>query len=465
MENEFINSLEPRLIIDYLYEYEVISKDEHTSLNDEDKPQHIRRRHLLDYITTRGDKKFSKFKQAIGNIRELSELSKELEHVDYSNFKQVHSRKQEPTDLSGKRKESTPKLARKRRKRRRKEISQLPESEDYKTMRRELKTLLKSGPVTVSSVRKPIKYVEREFNKLADMYNYGQMREFSVQCIRIKEEMPDSDDLSFTVKYMQVLFAQLKLDHTIESICLAEAKALVPKTSDVMYSQLLVLSPQTRKSLLHRQFGKLQEQLDESKAIIQSNPMHFTGRAAGWVYYNEGRAKALQLDAFRCIGESSDVYVERMREQIMKSFTLSLQHFSYEQGQDRIYGSAAVKFQLVVLLYQCGFNGLEMDRNLKISRKNQETADFIMEQYEGSNTLSCPILEMYFRIANCDRLFRKSLRHDALKNAKRALELAEENMTEFVQPVQNRIDYLRRHTIQIETLPVPETESSNESSS
>ncbi|XP_033740185.1 uncharacterized protein LOC117327356 [Pecten maximus] len=459
MESEFINSLEPRMIIDILYEQEVITQDEHLNLNDIDIQQNDRRCQLLELIATRGEKAFTKFKQAIAKISELSALSNELEVVDYCDFKQTYSSKPELTNLSKKRKEPASRSSQKWRKKCRKEH----ESEVYKTKRKQLKKLLKSDmvPRPVSSERKQIKYVESAFDKLADMYNNGQSREFALECVSLKEERPQCYDTLFTVAYMQVLFAQLKLDYTGEKTYLAEAKSLMPKTKDPMYSQLLVLSPQTRKYLLQRKFEKLQKLIDDRKMIVQSNPWHCTGRGAAWVYYNEGRAKSLQLDMITGDAETSCVWI--MRERIMESYNRSLEHFNEEMGQDRIYGAAAVKFQLVVLLLRCGCNGHGMCRKINLSKKDATTADFIMEQYEGSNTISCPILEMYFRIANCDRMFRKNLKRDALKNAERALVLARDNMTEFVQPIQNRIDYLRLHTRQFERPLIPATDVSTES--
>ncbi|XP_060072901.1 uncharacterized protein LOC132552725 [Ylistrum balloti] len=459
MAFDFINNLEPRLIIDFLYEQEVITLDELSTLNDTDLKQIDRRWQLLDSVAARGQKAFCIFKQAIENTPELSELSNELKIVDFTTFKQSLQSKPGVSRLT-----STTKISRKRRRACENENRKSRDSEQYKRARKDTKQLVEATrvPRPVSSERKHIKHVEKTFDILADMYNNGQSNEFAIECIKLQAERPNCNDTLFTVAYMQVLFAQRKLDYVSEKTYLVVAKNLMPKTKDPLYSQLLVLSPQTRKYLLQKKFAKLQNIIDDRKMIVQSDPLHCTGRGAAWVYYNEGRSNALQLDMISDKSEGEAKAVDVMRERTLESYNRSLQHFNEEKGQDRIYGAAYVKFQLVVLLLRCGCNGLGMGRKTKVPKKDEKIADFIMKEYEESNSITCPILTMYFSIANCDRMFRKNLLKEALRNAETALILAKENMTEYIQPIQNRVDYLRRNTAQFTKPLILEADSSTD---
>ncbi|XP_060063624.1 uncharacterized protein LOC132544075 [Ylistrum balloti] len=446
MESDLINNLEPRLIIDFLYENEVITQEEHNVFNDVETPRKNRSRQLLECIETRGDRAFVLFKQAIADKPELCEYYKQIK--DERSFRIQSPRKRKRAGETEQNK-----------------LTKRPSvSKQYKRMRKETKQLILAPRVTrpVSSERKHIRYVEKAFDKLADMYNNGQSSEFAVECIRLREYRPNCYDTWFTVEYMKVLFAQRKLDNTAVKESLSLAKKLMPKTTDPMYSQLLLLSPQTRKYLLQRKYAKLQQITDDRKMIVESNPAHCTGRGAAWVYYNEGRSNALQLDMMTGTVHNTGKSVEIMRERTIESYNRSLQHFNEDKGQDRIYGAAYVKFQLVVLLLRCGCNGLGMSSKTNVPKKDAKIADYIMEQFEGSKSELCPILEMYFSIANCDRMFRKNLLNEALKNAERALSLATENMTEYVQPIQNRVDYLRHHTSQVTKPLLSESATSTE---
>ncbi|OWF37564.1 hypothetical protein KP79_PYT25292 [Mizuhopecten yessoensis] len=447
MESDLIKSLEPRLIIDFLYEQEVITLDEHGTLNDDTNiPRNDRRRQLLEYIKTRGEKAFSLFKEAVASKPELSELSNQLKGTQIYRTGSPRKRRKTRGDEPYKRPRKS------------------QASKQYKRMRKETKRLaaMTVVPKPLSSERKHIKYVEKAFDKLADMYNNGQHIQFAVECEKLKADRHDCADTLFTVAYMQILFAQQKLDCTSEENLLALSKSLVPKTKDPMYSQLLLLSPLTRRYILQRRFGKFKDINDEGIMIVESNPLHCTGRGAAWVYYNEGRSNALQLDLITDKNEGESQPEEIIRERTLRSYNRSLQHFNEDKGHDRTYGAAYVKFQLVVLLLRCGCNGLSMGRKISLQKKDAKVADDIMKRYEESNSIFCPILEMYFSIANCDRMFRKSLPQDALRYAERALELAKDNMREYVQSIQNRIDFLRRNTFQFTKPMLTEEDTSTE---
>ncbi|XP_052235263.1 uncharacterized protein LOC127847413 [Dreissena polymorpha] len=296
---------------------------------------------------------------------------------------------------------------------------------------------------TAITSEKTSKRIHVAFNFLSTLINQGQYEKFESYSNQLKASCSSNNDLMCILGYLHASRDLFRTDFDSAKKHICETMKLVPKTSNPRYFALELFTAKTRMYITQKKLTKLQETLDEAMMILETDPVGCTGRAAGWLYLNDGRSKTTQLTCLNLSKTSAFHAYNRLFNGAKTSFQRAMTNFQRDGGKDGPFGFGYALCRLAILLLRCGDNGLTMDQ-IKPPKEDVISAGSYITQLENSDIPIPKILEMHFRLAKCDFQFRCNNFVRALEHANIARDLAVElNMLEFTEHAQNRVTYLQ----------------------
>ena len=84
--------------------------------------------------------------------------------------------------------------------------------------------------------------------------------------------------------------------------------------------------------------------------VIESDPVGCSGRAAGWLYMNDGRNKTSQMGMLNFNKPSAISAYQKLFHQAKESFIRALSNFEKDGGKDGPFGAGYAVCRLAILL-------------------------------------------------------------------------------------------------------------------
>ena len=298
------------------------------------------------------------------------------------------------------------------------------------------------NPGSLKPFTLPNKKLALAFNHLSSLINQGKYDIFERASEQLDLKYSNNADMSCLLAYLSAsrwLFGN-KMDEAKREI--KRGLVLVPKTSNPKYFTVELYTAKTRMYITQKKLSKLDSALEDVKQVIETDPIGCTGRAAGWLYMNDGRGKTSQMDLIN-VSSPNGIRAHNMLFNSAKTSLLkALANFNEDGGKDGPFGCGFALCRLAILLLRCGDNGLSMD-TLVPSRDDIQCAGMYLKRLEESTIPIPKILKVHLLIAKCDFYYRKGNNVRALENATAAYQLAKEvNMMEFRGHAQNRQQFL-----------------------
>ncbi|XP_063401409.1 uncharacterized protein LOC134685552 [Mytilus trossulus] len=277
------------------------------------------------------------------------------------------------------------------------------------------------------------------FNYLSTLINEGKFDIFQCYCDELKQKYTDDYDLNCLILYLQASRELFKADSDKAKKLISNALEIVPKTSNPQYFTTGLLSAKSRMFLSKRQFEKFQTTIDDAKMIVESEPLSYTGHAAGWLYLNDARYSAIQIGCINFQQRNSSRACKLLHIKAKNSFKKSICHFQRDVGKDGPFGFGYALCRLIILLLRCGDNGRMMNI-LHPSSVDINTAAKYLNLLEDCIKDMPKMLKMHLHLAKSDYYFRIKMPQLALQYATSAHKLSKDlQMLEFSEHANNRI--------------------------
>ncbi|XP_071120678.1 uncharacterized protein [Mytilus edulis] len=277
------------------------------------------------------------------------------------------------------------------------------------------------------------------FNYLSTLINEGKFDIFQCYCDELRHKYTDDYDLNCLILYLQASRELFRKDSDKAKKLISKALEIVPKTSNPQYFTTGLLSAKSRMFLSKRQFEKFQTTIDDAKMIVESEPLSYTGHAAGWLYLNDARYSAIQIGCINFQQRNSARACKLLHNKAKNSFKTSIYHFQRDVGKDGPFGFGYALCRLIILLLRCGDNGRMMDI-LHPSSVDIKTAAKYLNLLEDYIKDMPKMLKMHLDLAKCDYYSRIKMPQSALQYATSAHKLSKDlQMLEFSEHAYNRI--------------------------
>lgn len=312
-----------------------------------------------------------------------------------------------------------------------------------------------ANPVNSSSRGIQSKMLHATFDFLSTLINQGKYDTFESMTSQLRLRFPNNFDMSCMFSYLQASRCLFEMDTDTAKHHINLALSSAGKTTNPKYFTVELITAKTRRYLALKKYGKLKNTLDDVKMIIESDPLGCTGRAAGWMYLNDGKLNTSIITSINFDRPKALELYRQLFRDAKNSIELALSHFQQDGGKDGPFGFGYGLCRLAVLLLRCGDNGLTMDV-LDPSAEDIELAKGYLDQMENLNIRIPKILNAHFLLAKCDYQYRIKNTFRALQHAESALVLSQEiNILEFdfKENVKNRITFLKhRKPLEIEEI-------------
>ncbi|XP_013390627.1 uncharacterized protein LOC106159007 isoform X2 [Lingula anatina] len=335
---------------------------------------------------------------------------------------------------------------RKRQQRRRKTRQRDEQHGDVVVIHHSPKTLFTTKPSSTFTESAACKRLSVAFNYLSTLINQGCYEEFESVSANLQNQYVHEPDMTCLLSYLHASRDLFKNDFDAAKRHIDLAFETVPKTSDPKYFTVELFTAKTRMYVTQKRLEKLENALDDVKQIIETDPTGCTGRAAGWLYMNDGRSKTSQMTTLNPYNRNYLTNYSQLHAMAKESFQRALENFQRDGGKDGPLGSGYAICRLCILLLKCGDNGLTMN-TLHPSEDDVKTAGGYIRQLEDSSIPIPKILEVHLLLGKCDYQFRRGNIVRALEHAEAALSLATQlNMLEFTEHARNRVVFLKTET-------------------
>ena len=314
---------------------------------------------------------------------------------------------------------------------------------------------------TVSSIRAKgqQKKVISAYDLLSNLLNDGEYVQFDLKSSDFLKKHSENGDMHYVISYLQVC------KHLNQSDCdgakpyMTTAIALAQHTSNPHYALIEMLSTKTRKYIIQKKLGKLETVLDDIKMMVETDPTGIPGRVAGWLYLNDGRFKATELNCLNLNKPNAMTAYDHLFSKARDSFQKSIEYFRLEKGKDGYFGFAYAQTLLIILLMRCGDNGKTMGM-IEPPKEHISSAAKYIQNLENTDIPIVSFLRISFCLAKCDYKFRISCMISAAEHARTAYNLATElGIMEFKEHAQNRLLYLSIRTDVVRIREIQEIES------
>ncbi|XP_013390646.1 uncharacterized protein LOC106159026 [Lingula anatina] len=333
-----------------------------------------------------------------------------------------------------------------RRHKRRRRTCQLKQHSDMVVIQRSPNTLFMTKPSSTFTESAACKRLSVAFNYLSTLINQGCYEEFESVSANLQSQFVYQPDMTCLLSYLHASKDLFKNDIDAAKRHIDHAFETLPKTSDPKYFMVELFTAKTRMYVKQKRLEKLENSLDDVKQIIQTDPAGCTGRAAGWLYMNDGRNKTSQMTMLNPYNPSYLSNYNQLHAMAKESFQRALENFQRDGGKDGPFGSGYAICRLCILLLKCGDNGLTMN-TLHPSEDDIKTAGGYIRQLEDSSIPIPKILQVNLLLGKCDYQFRQGNMVRAVEHAEAAVNLAKElNMFEFAEHAQKRVMFLKKKT-------------------
>ena len=307
----------------------------------------------------------------------------------------------------------------------------------------------------------PNKKLVLAFNHLSSLINQGKYDTFERASVQLDLKYYDNADMSCLLAYLSAsrwLFGN-KMDKAKGEI--KRGLVLVPKTSNPKYFTVELFTAKTRMYVSQMKLNKLDSVLEDIKQVVETDPIGCTGRAAGWLYMNDGRGKASQMDLINVSNPNGIKAYNILFNSAKSSLLKALANFNEDGGKDGPFGCGFALCRLAILLLRCGDNGLSMD-TLVPPEDDIQCAGVYLKNLEESSIPIPKTLEVSLLIAKCDFYYRKGNNVRALEKATAAYQLAKEvRMMDVRDHAQNRRQFLKLRTTFITNFDNTEADHEN----
>lgn len=292
----------------------------------------------------------------------------------------------------------------------------------------------------------PSKYLMTAFNHLSSLINQGLYERFEHLTKQMQVKFHADADMSCVLSYLLASRYLFGNNFELAKDSINAGLKLLPKTSNPKYFFVELYSAKTRMYITQKRLNKLESTLQDVKQVIESDRIGCRGRAAGWLYMNDGRNKTAQMMLlnFTSGKQSAFTTYDKLYNEAKDSFLRALTNFEQDGGKDGPFGTGFAVCRLAILLLQCGDNGSTMNI-LNPNQEDMTTAGKYLQSLEDSDIPISKILSLHYFLARSDYQFRRNNSVRALEYANSALAVAKELcLNEFVEQAHNRVSYLSR---------------------
>ncbi|XP_021357377.1 uncharacterized protein LOC110452942 [Mizuhopecten yessoensis] len=289
----------------------------------------------------------------------------------------------------------------------------------------------------------PNKRLDVAFNTLVSMMNRGLFDQFNGLTTRLRRRYRTDFDMKCVLGYLQANLELHKSNFDGAKKHIESALTICGKTTNTRYFTLELLGTKARMLLYQKKFETLQDVVDAAKMIIETDVVASSGRAAGWLHVQEGRLMAAQIDLLNPTRVNFIGAHGYLHDRAKASFEKALANFQEDKSEYGPVGFVYTMCRLIILLLQCGENGLTMDI-LQPDPTVVDMAGKYLLHVSGTDVTSRRVLSMHYHIANCDYHFRVGNINKAFECAETAHDLATLlDMNEFMVHAHNRLVFLR----------------------
>ncbi|XP_046558046.1 uncharacterized protein LOC124267175 [Haliotis rubra] len=251
--------------------------------------------------------------------------------------------------------------------------------------------------------------VHRVFNILSNPLNKGDYSQFRDNSQKLMSCCRCPADVRFTVFYLQCCEALFQNDLSRTKVLCEEASKLLQHTSNPLGFSVDILSKKAWRYFKLNKLSKLESCLRDAMQLIHQDPLSCSGKAAGWIYVDHARLLTSVLAA------ASPRRSHNLRQQALRSLEEAIEHFKRENSNDGLFGQSVAFVKYASLLLQCGENMQFSGMNLTPS--SVDKAKDVLRFVEESELGVPEILRVTYYTAMSDLRYRQ-------QNVQRALEYA-----------------------------------------
>ncbi|XP_069130070.1 uncharacterized protein [Argopecten irradians] len=293
----------------------------------------------------------------------------------------------------------------------------------------------------------PNKRLDVAFNTLVTLMNRGLFDEFNSLNNRLRRHCKIDFDMRCVLGYLQANLELHKSNFDGAKQQIESAITICHKTTNPRYFTLELLGTKARMLLYQKKFEKLQEVVDDARMLIETDIVAASGRAAGWLHVQEGRLMASQIDLLNPTRVNFAGAHHLLHKRAKVSFEKALANFQKDKSEYGPVGYMYTMCRLIILLLQCGENGLAMDI-LRPDPSEIESSGKYLLQVAGSDVTSRKVLNMHYHLASSDYYFRSENMTKAFECADLAHDLAKQlDMNEFMVHAYNRLVFLKAQVL------------------
>ncbi|XP_071081031.1 uncharacterized protein [Haliotis cracherodii] len=276
--------------------------------------------------------------------------------------------------------------------------------------------------------------VHRVFNILSNSLNKGDYSQFRDNSQKLMSCCRCPADVRCTVLYLQCCQSLFQNDLSQTKLLCQEASKLLQHTSNPLGFSVDILSKKAWRYFKLNKLSKLESCLRDAMQLIHQDPLSCSGKAAGWIFVDHARLLTSILEV------ASPRRSHNLRQQALRSLEEAIEHFKRENSNDGLFGQSLAFVKYASLLLQCGesmqFSGLNLN-SLSV-----EKAKDVLRIVEESEIGVPEILRVTYYTAMSDLRYRQQNVQRALEYAADASELSGRlGMCEEQRNAGTRVDF------------------------